>query len=306
MCRYLLSEQARPVPGRPLRSSSKASIPRTCWLGKWSHGDAHTTWARGRINGALETRDPEDSWAIHAADTLNEGHLINDPAKVETVAEQMPTRLRELEEWGMDFSRTESGEIDQRYFGAQSFRRTAFAGDHTGESLMETLVDRAQELSIPYEENTMIASLLTDDGAVEGAVGVDLDTGEFVVFNAGVVVLAAGGYAAIYKLATVRKKTADLDVGSRTDESFEFAVDLKFMLVAAEAVLQGALQRTESRGAHHRTDHPETDPTWQRNILYTTADLGRMTTDTRPVDSPSETVQEALNEGHELDYHQLE
>jgi len=48
-------------------------------LGKRSHGDAHTTWARGGINGALGTQDPEDSWAIHAADTLNEGHFLNDP-----------------------------------------------------------------------------------------------------------------------------------------------------------------------------------------------------------------------------------
>ena len=29
-------------------------------IGKRGHGDAHTTWARGGINGALGTRDPED------------------------------------------------------------------------------------------------------------------------------------------------------------------------------------------------------------------------------------------------------
>jgi len=121
-------------------------------LGKRGHGDAHTTWARGGINGALGTHDPEDDWTIHAADTLNEGHFICDPEKVETVTQQMPDRLRELDEWGMDFSRTEDGGVDQRFFGAQSFRRTAFAGDHTGESLLDTLVSRAQELEIPYEE----------------------------------------------------------------------------------------------------------------------------------------------------------
>ncbi|TKX51753.1 FAD-binding protein, partial [Halorubrum sp. SP3] len=76
--------------------------------------------------------------------------FVNDPAKVETVTEQMPERLRELDEWGMAYSRTDGGEIDQRFFGAQSFRRTAFAGDHTGESLLDTLVERAQELSVPY------------------------------------------------------------------------------------------------------------------------------------------------------------
>ena len=48
-------------------------------IGKRGHGDAHTTWAAGGINAALGSRDPEDSPAIHAADTLNEGHMLNDP-----------------------------------------------------------------------------------------------------------------------------------------------------------------------------------------------------------------------------------
>jgi succinate dehydrogenase / fumarate reductase flavoprotein subunit len=181
-------------------------------IGKRGHGDAHTTWARGGINGALGTHDPEDDWAIHAADTLKEGHFLNDPAKVEAVTSRMPDLLRELDDWGMAYSRTPDGEIDQRYFGAQSFRRTAFAGDHTGESMLNALVARAQELSIPYRENVFVTRLVTSAGAagsdgvdserggrVLGAVGVDLDTGEFVVFDADVVVLAAGGYTSLYE-----------------------------------------------------------------------------------------------------------
>jgi len=558
---------------------AEQGIDDTLVLGKRGHGDAHTTWARGGINGALGTLDPEDSWAIHAADTLDEGHFVNDPDKVETVAEQMPARLRELDDWGMDFSRTDDGRINQRYFGAQSFRRTAFAGDHTGESLLNTLVDRAQELEIPYRENVMVTKLVSDGDEVYGAVGFDMDSGEFVLFNAGSVVLAAGGYAAIYnhhtsrddenngdgpalaydagaelmdmefvqfhptgmavdesdpewepwsgrlvteavrgeggrlfnsegerfmeryspdqmeldardvvaraiaeevaegrgtdnggvyldishreadfiqerlprmyerfqelgvdmaeeavevaptshygmggvavdahgetavdglfaigetmagvhganrlggnslaetvaygvvagdrivdrvdgpgvvpddlretvvepqvadlaklansdgtyeviavfeelqelmwehagllreenqldagldKLDTVRQKASDIDTGPLTSESFEFAVDVGFMLTAAEAVLRGAKQRAESRGAHYRTDQPDIDETWQRNIYYRQADVGGMTTHTESVGTPSEAVQKALDESHELDYHQLE
>jgi len=548
-------------------------------IGKRNHGDAHTTWARGGINGALGTHDPEDDWTVHAADTLTEGHLLNDPEKVETVAKQMPARLRELDEWGMAYSRTDDGEIDQRYFGAQSFRRTAFAGDHTGESLLDTLVDRAQEIGIPYRENVMITKLVSDGERVYGAVGFDMENGRFLVFNAGSIILAAGGYAAIYNrhtsrddenngdgpalaydaggslmdmefvqfhptgmavdedepdwepwsgrlvteavrgeggrlfnadgerfmeryspdqmeldardvvarsiakeiaegrgtenggvyldishrdsefiqerlprmyerfaelgvdmaaepvevaptshygmggvavdrhgetgvdglyaigetmagvhganrlggnslaetvafgvvagsrvaeqvdgpgeiptelwadliepqfddlaqlaardgtydvtevvtelqslmwahagilrdeeslqaglevLSELRTKAADLDVGPITSDSFEFAVDIGFMLTAAEAVLRGAVERTESRGAHYRTDHPETDPDWQRNIYFSTSDIGGMSIDTEPVASPSDAVQAALDEGYELDYHQLE
>ncbi|MGM0448483.1 MAG: L-aspartate oxidase, partial [Methanobacteriota archaeon] len=198
-------------------------------LGKRGHGDAHTTWARGGINGALGTHDPEDSPAIHAADTLNEGHHLNDPAKVETVTEQMPERLRELDEWGMEYSRTEDGEIAQRFFGAQSFRRTAFAGDHTGESLLNTLVDRAQELSVPYRENVMITKLVSDGETVYGAVGFDMDDGEFVLFNAGTVVLAAGGHAAIYNRHTSRDDENNGDGAALASDAGASLMDMEFM-----------------------------------------------------------------------------
>jgi fumarate reductase flavoprotein subunit len=50
-----------------------------------------------------------------------------------------------------------------------------------------------------------------------------------------------------------------------TDRSFTFnteivaAMELSYMLDVAEAIIQSALQRTESRGSHQRTDHPQRD-----------------------------------------------
>jgi len=200
-------------------------------IGKRSHGDAHTTWARGGVNGALGTHDSEDDWTVHAADTLNEGHFLNDPDKVETVTKRMPALLRELDEWGMEFSRTEDGEIDQRYFGAQSFRRTAFAGDHTGESLLNTLVERAQELSIPYRENVLVSQLVTDEASdrVLGAAATDLDTGEFVAFDADAVVLAAGGYTSLYRRHSSRDDENTGDGPALAYQAGAQLLDLEFV-----------------------------------------------------------------------------
>jgi fumarate reductase flavoprotein subunit len=50
-----------------------------------------------------------------------------------------------------------------------------------------------------------------------------------------------------------------------TDHSLTFnteiiaAMELSYMLDVAEAIIQSALQRTESRGSHQRTDHPQRD-----------------------------------------------
>jgi succinate dehydrogenase / fumarate reductase, flavoprotein subunit len=42
-------------------------------VSKSRRGDPHTALARGGINAALGTMDPQDNWMIHAADTLSEG-----------------------------------------------------------------------------------------------------------------------------------------------------------------------------------------------------------------------------------------
>jgi succinate dehydrogenase / fumarate reductase flavoprotein subunit len=108
------------------------------------------------------------------------------------------------------------------------------------------------------------------------------------------------------RLAVLRERAGDLAVGGPTSRSFEFALNLGFALDVAEAVLRGALRRTESRGAHARTDYPEQDPDLRRNVVARRDSVGGMRLDTRPVGDPSEAVQAALDAGYELDYHQLE
>ena len=201
----------------------------TLVVGKRDHGDAHTTWAAGGVNGALGSRDPEDDWTIHAADTLKEGHFLNDPVAVETVTRAMPDRLRELDEWGMAFDRTEDGKIDQRYFGAQSFRRTAFVGDRTGEAMLDTLVEKARSLSIPYRENVLVTELLSDGQRVYGAVAVDLEDGHFVLFETEYVVLAAGGASALYGRHSSRDDENTADGPALAYEAGAELMDLEFV-----------------------------------------------------------------------------
>jgi succinate dehydrogenase / fumarate reductase flavoprotein subunit len=198
-------------------------------IGKRDYGDAHTTWAAGGINAALGSRDPEDDWRIHAADTLREGHFLNDPEAVELVAREMPDRIEELVDWGMPFARTEDGEIQQRYFGAQSFRRTCFVGDHTGEAMLETLVDKAQSLSIPYRENVMITRLLSDGNRVEGAVGFDMETGENLCFVTDQVVVAAGGSSAMYNRHSSREEENNGDGPALALDAGAELLDMEFV-----------------------------------------------------------------------------
>jgi succinate dehydrogenase / fumarate reductase flavoprotein subunit len=114
--------------------------------------------------------------------------------------------------------------------------------------------------------------------------------------------LAAG----LDELAALRERAGDLAVGDPTSRSFEFALNLGFALTVAEGVLRAAAERAESRGAHYRTDHPDTDDEWRRNVVVERDSLGGMRLDTAAVGAPSEPVQAALDADYELDYHQLE
>ncbi len=46
------------------------------------------------------------------------------------------------------------------------------------------------------------------------------------------------------------------------------AGELANLLRLADALLASALARTESRGAHSRSDYPETDPAWRRRLVH--------------------------------------
>lgn len=61
-------------------------------------------------------------------------------------------------------------------------------------------------------------------------------------------------------------------------------LELRNMLVSCEAIVESALMRKESRGAHTRSDYPKKDPNWRKNILTQMNENGNMTFTTKPVE----------------------
>lgn len=188
-------------------------------LGKRPKSDAHTSLAAGGINAALATMDAEDSWQQHAADTLKESYLLADPHTVETVTKHAARGIDDLERYGMPFAREADGRISQRFFGAHTYRRTAFAGDYTGLEIQRTLINRAAQLDIPVLDTVYVTRILkNDDGAVFGAYGFDLETGTRYLIHADAVILAAGGHNRIWRRTSSRRD-------ENTGDSFRLAVE---------------------------------------------------------------------------------
>jgi fumarate reductase (CoM/CoB) subunit A len=158
--------------------------------------------AEGGVNAALGNVDPEDSWEAHFKDTIVGGAWINNQRLVEILTKEAPERIFDLEEYGALFDRTPEGKIVQRPFGKQTYRRTCYASDRTGHELMATLVEEVRRRDINVMEEIFVTNLLKVDNTVVGAFGIEIKTGDFLVFRAKATVLAAGGTGRIYKITS--------------------------------------------------------------------------------------------------------
>jgi len=129
-------------------------------IGKRDKFDAHTVLAAGGVNAAFGNLDLKDSWEQHFADTFIEGYGLGDPDLIEEMARESPNLVREIDGWGANFKRLENGNFDQRFFGAHTFRRTCYAGDFTGKTILKALLNKSNSLNIPIDDSQYVTDLL--------------------------------------------------------------------------------------------------------------------------------------------------
>ena len=170
-----------------------------------------TTLAEGGYNAAFAYVDVADSIQTHLEDTLKGGGYLNDPELARILVEEAPDRLTELESYGALFDRQESGKLNQRPFGGQTYRRTCFQGDRTGHEMMVALKEEIIRQDIQTVDEVMITSLIQDDsGQVGGACGVSLQNTNFVEFHAKSTIITTGGAGWIYPVTSnAMQKTGD-------------------------------------------------------------------------------------------------
>src|ERR1700730_8892698 len=156
-------------------------------------GKAHTVMAEGGIAAAMANVDPADNWKVHFRDTMSGGKFLNNWRMAQLHAQEAPDRVRELEQWGALFDRTEKGEILQRAFGGHTFKRLCHVGDRTGLELIRTLQDRGVQQGVDCYMECTVTRLLVENGRFAGAFVYWRENGRFIVFKAKAVVIATGG-----------------------------------------------------------------------------------------------------------------
>lgn len=163
-----------------------------------------TGMAEGGYNAAFAFVDEEDTKDIHFEDTIKGGSYLNDSKLARILVDEATDRLIDLEEYGALFDRQNSGELNQRPFGGQTFRRTCFQGDRTGHEIMMALKEEIIKKKIPTIDEVMITSMILDDSKqkVIGAVGLSLKNSEIIFFQSKAVILATGGAGQLYPVTS--------------------------------------------------------------------------------------------------------
>ncbi len=169
---------------------------------------SHTGTAQGGISAALGNLEP-DKWEWHAYDTIKGGDFLNDQDSVDILCKDAIDAVIDLEHMGLPFDRTSEGKISQRRFGGhtnndtkQAVQRACHAADRTGHMILQTLYQNCIKNDVKFFDEFQLVDLLIEDGKCNGAVAVELKTGEIHVFHSKSTMLATGGFGKMWKVTS--------------------------------------------------------------------------------------------------------
>ena len=170
---------------------------------------SHTVAAQGGIGASLGNMT-EDSWLWHMFDTVKGSDYLGDQDAIEFMCREAPNVVYELEHFGMPFDRNADGTIYQRPFGGHSAHfgekpvpRACAAADRTGHALLHTLYQRNVASRTQFFVEWMALDLIRNsDGDVVGVIALEMETGEPMIFESKVTVLATGGAGRIWDAST--------------------------------------------------------------------------------------------------------
>ncbi len=199
--------------------------------------ESNTNYAQGGIAAVL---DPEDTFDSHVEDTLKAGAGLCRQDVVEMMVGQGPRMVRELIEWGAEFTSTHSGLALGRE-GGHSKHRIVHAADLTGREIERALTAAAEEHpNISQYEHHMAVDLITEHHLLEaqdtseggihcwGAYALDTTTGVVKQFLARVTLLCSGGAGQIY-LHTTNPRIATGDGIAMAYRAGALIANLEFM-----------------------------------------------------------------------------
>jgi len=167
---------------------------------------AHSIAAQGGINAAKNYKNDGDSIFRLFYDTIKGGDYRAREGNVFRLAEVSVNIIDQCVAQGVPFAREYGGLLDNRSFGGAQVSRTFYARGQTGQQLLlgaySALSRQINSGKVSMYARTEMLDLVVIDGHAKGIVVRDLVTGEIKSHSGHAVVLASGGYGAVFYLST--------------------------------------------------------------------------------------------------------
>jgi L-aspartate oxidase len=170
--------------------------------------ESNTNYAQG---GIAAVTSEEDSYELHIKDTLETGSGLCKEEAVRILVENGPARIKELRNWGVNFTIRENQELDLGREGGHSKRRIVHAGDFTGQEVEKVLLQLVRShKNIAIYEHYIAIDLITRaklDRQIPmgspadiclGVYALDRTNGVVKTFLSEITLLATGGAGKVY------------------------------------------------------------------------------------------------------------
>ncbi len=183
-----------------------AELGRVTIITKKAKAESNTNYAQGGIAAVVS---PQDSIDSHIQDTLNAGVGICHRDSVELLVREGPTRLHELMNIGVDFTK-DGNQLDLGREGGHSHNRIVHAHDRSGAEIERALLQSiASNKNITVFENHLAIDLITEhqlgqqvmkETAIHcwGAYVLDVVNNIVRTFLSSYTVLCSGGVGQVY------------------------------------------------------------------------------------------------------------
>ena len=149
-----------------------------------------------------------DSFESHTEDTMVAGAWLSRREIVDRVVKAGPEAIRDLIDWGVEFSRNDDDQYDLTREGGHSYRRILHAKDATGREIERALVEAVlNHPNITLYQHHIAVDLITEAKVLQkklahnrclGAYILDIKNKEIITFGAQFTVLATGGAGKVY------------------------------------------------------------------------------------------------------------
>jgi succinate dehydrogenase / fumarate reductase flavoprotein subunit len=205
---------------------------------------SHSVSAEGGTAAVL-FEDEGDTIESHIYDTVKGSDFLADQDVAKRLCEEMPKEIRQLDHWGMPWSRRKDGRIDQRNFGGYSFPRATYASDKVGFFEMQTLYDTCQKFeNIEYLNEWFATSIIHDGNKFMGLTAIEISSGNFYQIKGKALIIATGGAGRIYSFSTYAlSSTPDgLDMAYRAGMALK---DMEFVQFHPTGILPSGILITE-------------------------------------------------------------